>query len=791
MADITSTATGDFDAGATWVGGTPPAAGDNAIIAAGHTVTTTQDQTITDLTIAATGVLVLWDSVESDFVCSGSISVSGTLTCNASTCSFGSGITTSTYSIWMNVGGVFNGGSGTHTIGTISSTNATSFILSSGITTLDSAKTDSSNIAMTFSQTSFDDGNGTLSFTYAGDQILWDTSNTARTLYNVVLNKASGVVQYYDGKGFALTIANDLTITSGEFDASETVSGTSRDITVTGAVSISGTLTGNASAISMGSLTITGTGTYDATSGTTTIKGNIDIDGTLTMGAGGYIECGGNFDIDGTWGDTNYYGTLVMTGTSKTIESLGTSYGLENLVINSAGTVTLAGELSDCQNVYVIEGTLDTSGTDYAVGTFSNGNIFVSEGATLTANGSTITINGTGNFQNSGGFIGRSAFEGDGAEHITISDHANLDVTNISIEAIIRTSAVSDYIIDRDTNFEISIDGSGNIVGNITATGTATVTSTSTVNDGVWHHIAMTYDGTTTKLYIDGKLEATDTTASGNIGATAEDVLIASDNAGASEFDGEIAMIRMWNDARTQAEILSEMFHNFGGLASSTGLIFMFQFDEAAGTTVDNIETTAALDGTLTAANWIGSGTYSGASASLVMGTGDMILLDATVYGSGTPSDVIEMGGSSAVVGYTFDSSADVTLNNSGNLVSDDHNTTGDLMHLIFTSLSYANMKVKPNTSSDIILVAGTWTLGSTADNDDYGDLTINSGTIIQLVTFCDIYVDSFTNNGTWNRVGPYTGMIHVGALPFETSHILDANPILDNILDSINIIQT
>jgi hypothetical protein len=58
-ATITSAVTGNRSAGATWAGGTAPVAGDDVIIASGHTVTLTAAVNITTGNLTVTGTLAL------------------------------------------------------------------------------------------------------------------------------------------------------------------------------------------------------------------------------------------------------------------------------------------------------------------------------------------------------------------------------------------------------------------------------------------------------------------------------------------------------------------------------------------------------------------------------------------------------------------------------------------------------------------------------------------------------------------------------------------------------------
>jgi tetratricopeptide (TPR) repeat protein len=79
------------------------------------------------------------------------------------------------------------------------------------------------------------------------------------------------------------------------------------------------------------------------------------------------------------------------------------------------------------------------------------------------------------------------------------------------------------------------------------------------VNDGRWHHLAGTYDGTAIRLYVDGKLDAT-TEASGSINVNTFRVLIGENDKTRREgqdraFEGLLDDVRIHNYALSEAEI--------------------------------------------------------------------------------------------------------------------------------------------------------------------------------------------------------------------------------------------
>jgi uncharacterized repeat protein (TIGR01451 family) len=132
-------------------------------------------------------------------------------------------------------------------------------------------------------------------------------------------------------------------------------------------------------------------------------------------------------------------------------------------------------------------------------------------------------------------------------------------------------------------DFEDTING-----GNHPVTGTATIPA------GSWHHIAVTYDGQTWKLYIDGTLDKTLTLASAftpentsiQHAALASSLQSSGNPTSTSGYlSGHIDEPRIWDVVRTQAEIQADMYKE---LTSGTGLIARWGLNEGTGTTAAN-----------------------------------------------------------------------------------------------------------------------------------------------------------------------------------------------------------
>jgi hypothetical protein len=125
-------------------------------------------------------------------------------------------------------------------------------------------------------------------------------------------------------------------------------------------------------------------------------------------------------------------------------------------------------------------------------------------------------------------------------------------------------------------------------------------------SNNVWHHAAVTYDGTTMKIYLDGNLEKEKTISLPPGYASTSPVglgtSLRSDGTTAQGFfDGTMDEVRIWNYARTQTQIratINSKLSNF-----QTGLISYWGLDEGTGTTVNGSAGTS-LSGTIINSNY-------------------------------------------------------------------------------------------------------------------------------------------------------------------------------------------
>ncbi|WP_274475838.1 LamG-like jellyroll fold domain-containing protein [Mangrovimonas aestuarii] len=120
------------------------------------------------------------------------------------------------------------------------------------------------------------------------------------------------------------------------------------------------------------------------------------------------------------------------------------------------------------------------------------------------------------------------------------------------------------------------------------------LSGTIAVNDGNWHHVAVTFDpsGNTMSLYVDGVLDTAGIMSSVNSGITTN-VRIGKRIDNASPFQGSIDEVRIWDVARTQAEIQADMNNEL--CDNTPNLIGYYKLNEGTADG-DNTGLTTAFD---------------------------------------------------------------------------------------------------------------------------------------------------------------------------------------------------
>lgn len=191
-------------------------------------------------------------------------------------------------------------------------------------------------------------------------------------------------------------------------------------------------------------------------------------------------------------------------------------------------------------------------------------------------------------------------------DHIT-ANYGGITGTNPrSVEAWIRTSAnanpsaggVQQVITDWGTGatgsrFTMCLLWSNSIRVEVAGNG---ISGTTPINDGNWHHVAVTYDNSAAqnvKLYIDGSLETQGNFSVGVNTSSGTNVIVGRRIDGANPFTGDIDEVRVWNKVLSAAEIQASMNKEFCQNDPNLQLYYQFNQGTAGGS---NTNVFTALD---------------------------------------------------------------------------------------------------------------------------------------------------------------------------------------------------
>ncbi|WP_439129649.1 LamG-like jellyroll fold domain-containing protein, partial [Polaribacter sp.] len=197
------------------------------------------------------------------------------------------------------------------------------------------------------------------------------------------------------------------------------------------------------------------------------------------------------------------------------------------------------------------------------------------------------------------------------------------DINTFTVEARVRTTTTSGFgviagVYDYPSTgvgmqFLLRRDGTSYTFWIDHGTGFKNVTATSAVSQGVWQHVAGTWDGTNMRIYVDGVLVNTVGEAAASFRTISGANLAIGGNAHAENFTGDIDEVRIWKKVRTDAEILANKDGEISN--TETDLLAYYQFNQGTGeannSTITNLTDNSVNNYTGTLTNFALSGIAS------------------------------------------------------------------------------------------------------------------------------------------------------------------------------------
>lgn len=252
---------------------------------------------------------------------------------------------------------------------------------------------------------------------------------------------------------------------------------------------------------------------------------------------------------------------------------------------NSSSSFTSASSIRDAQHAYCIPGDSTSCAAPVGEWNFEEASYNGTSGEVKDVSSSVNNGTFTGTLTNlqKPGKLGKAGNFNGSNNNVSIGNTGlPTGTTARTLEAWAKTTSASlGEIFSYGTNssgqaFIIGINGSSGIfTSNWAATN---LTTTATANNGVWHHIVVTYDGSTTAtIYMDGIRLGTQTITWNTVAGTA---FIGSRIAAAEYFNGQIDQVRIFNYARSAAQVAWD--YNQGAPVA------WWKFDECQGATIND-----------------------------------------------------------------------------------------------------------------------------------------------------------------------------------------------------------
>jgi hypothetical protein len=238
------------------------------------------------------------------------------------------------------------------------------------------------------------------------------------------------------------------------------------------------------------------------------------------------------------------------------------------------------------------------------------------------------------------------------------------------------------------------------------------------VTTGVWHHIAVVFKSDNVLFYYDGKEYSCGAAPSG--GGTIYNQKIGIGNGIDQYYQGAIDEVRIWNTARTQNEIKSNMYRHLIG--TETGLAAYYRCDETSGTSLHDA-TGHGWTGTLNNmdnSDWVVSPIWN----NLSMKSNHVLTLDA-----GYDPD----GDSITITTKTAPAHGVLAFNNTGKTIQYTPGTdwTGiDTLRYYITDIAGAadSAEITVTVSPNQPPVAGAGNALSLNGTDTYTEIPFNAG---------------------------------------------------------------